>query len=75
MEDDWEEGDNFLFCNLDSSREEGVWGEFGFEEGCWGILTNWILSKDLMASSWLMFRDDMLGLRFKLISLVWVVGF
>ena len=40
MDDDWEEGDNFRFCTLESFREEGVWGEFGFEEGAWGILTN-----------------------------------
>ena len=40
MDDDWEEGDNFCFCTLESFREEGVWGEFGFEEEGWGILTN-----------------------------------
>ena len=76
MEEDWEEGDNFLFCNRESFMGEGVWGEIGFEVEGRGILANWISSKDLIASSWVMLRDDKFGLRFSFSSsFVWVMGF
>ena len=79
MEEDWEEeegGDNFLFCNRESFMGEGVWGGIGFEVEGRGILANWISSKDLIASSWVMLRDDKFGLRFSFSSsFVWVMGF
>ena len=79
MEEDWEEeeeGDNFLFCNRESFMGEGVWGEIGFEVEGRSILANWISSKDLIASSWVILRDDKFGLRFSFSSsFVWVMGF
>ena len=60
--DDWDEGDSFCFWILESLGESGVWGEFSLLVEGWGIFANWILSKDCIASSWLMFRDEALML-------------
>ena len=46
MEEDCEEGDNFLLCNCDSFRGEGVWGLFSLVVKDWGILAYWILLND-----------------------------
>ena len=79
MEEDWEEegeGDSFLFCDKESFMGAGVWGEIGFEVEGRGILADWVSSKDLIASSWVMLRDERFGLRFSFSSsFVWVVGF
>ena len=74
--DDWDEGESFRFWISESLGEGGVWGEFSLLFEGWGIFANWILSKDFITSSWLMFRDEALMLGSLFFSFVgfWLRG-